>query len=101
MTIDTGEQDSYRKEEPSLFHMLREAKRRKQRTVHQIKTPESGTVHTSQEILKAFRDHLTTKYATINIDQDCKQKLLKHVTKRLPTAANEAYECPIIQGELQ
>jgi hypothetical protein len=40
MTLDTGEQDSYRKEEPSLFHLLREAKRRKQRTVHQLKTPE-------------------------------------------------------------
>jgi hypothetical protein len=101
MTRDTGEQDSYKKEEPSLFHLLREAKRRKQRTVHQIKIPESGTVHISQEILKAFRNHFTTKYATITIDQDCKQELLKHVTKRMPTGANEAFECPITQGEIQ
>jgi hypothetical protein len=72
---------SYRKEEPSHFHLLREAKRRKQHTVHQITTSASGTLHTSQEILKAFGEHFTTKYDTFTIDQDCKQKLLKHVTK--------------------
>jgi hypothetical protein len=40
MMLDTGETDCYGKEEPSLYHLLRMDKRRKQRMIH-ICTPES------------------------------------------------------------
>jgi hypothetical protein len=99
MTLDTGVEDRYGEEEPSLFHLLRAAKRR-ERTVHQIHTPDAGTVNISHGILEVFRDHITSKYATIPIDQDCKLTLFQQVIKRVSPAANEAFECPITHGEL-
>jgi hypothetical protein len=63
---------TYGKEEPSLPRLLREAKIRKQRTIHQMYTLESGTIQTSLGILQAFHEHFAAKYDTILTP--CKQK---------------------------
>jgi hypothetical protein len=100
MTLDTGVEDRYGEEEPSLFHLIRAAKRRTQRTIQQIYTSDAGMVHTSPDILRGFRDYFTSKYAAIPSEQESTMIILQHVTQQVPRAASVAFECPITQGEL-
>jgi hypothetical protein len=99
LTLDTGAEDRFG-DEPSLFHLLRTAKSRQQRTVRHIELPDANTVHTSPAILRGFPEYFTAKYAAIPSDPAGTRRILQHVRKRLPAEANMAFECPITYGEL-
>jgi hypothetical protein len=100
LTLDTGAEDRYGDEEPSLFHLLRVTKRRTQRTIHTFATPDDGILSTTPAILRHFRNHITSKYVVIPTDQVSKRWILQHITKRVPAEANEAFECEVTHGEL-
>jgi exonuclease III len=99
-TMDAGTEDKYGDEEPSLYHLIRATKRRNQRSIHTIKTPEGEILSTTPAILRHFRTHFTSKYGTITTARVSKRWILQHVTKRIPEAANEAFECEVTLGEL-
>jgi hypothetical protein len=100
MMLDTGETDCYGEEEPSLYHMLRMDKRRKESTIHQIYTPETKIMTTIKGILHTSYKHYVTKYDTLPTCPDSTDTLLGHIHEKLPEAAKDAFECPITEGEI-
>jgi hypothetical protein len=100
MILDTGEQDSYRKKiSPSSICCV------KRRGGNNVSSINLKALHQEEYIpRKKYLTHFETTLlpnttplpSTMTL-----KKLLKHVTKRIPTAANEAFDCPIQQEELQ
>jgi hypothetical protein len=68
--LDTDEQDRGVGETPSLYHVLRQKKRREFLMVNEIRGME-GNLQTSPRVMVlTFKDFMTTKYTTITIDND-------------------------------
>jgi hypothetical protein len=97
--IESGPASQHTKEEPTLFHIIREQKRKLQRAVHSL-TLENGETVTSREMLRAFRTHFSTKYDTIPHDATSTTFLTSQIDARIQAAAKDALAQPITMGEL-
>jgi hypothetical protein len=98
MMLDTGEDDCFDKSHNYTiwYRWTKEGNR----TIHQIYTPESGTITTTKGILHTFYKHYVTKYDTLLTCPDSTDTILGHIHEKLPEAAKDAFECPITEGEI-
>jgi exonuclease III len=100
LLLGTEEQDRSVGETPTLYHALRQKKRKKTQMVKEIRDVE-GTLQTSPTaIVRTFKDFFETKYNTIITDNDSIQRIARGIGKKVPPEANTAFESPISMEEL-
>jgi hypothetical protein len=97
--IDSGPASQHTKEEPTLFNIIREEKRKLQRAVRFL-TLENGETVTSRDVLRAFRTRFITKYDTIPQDATSTTFLTSQIDARIQAAAKDALAQLLTMGEL-
>jgi hypothetical protein len=100
MWVDCAEQDRHEREEPSLYHIIKERGRKIQRTAHMIHDKTGTPQKASRDILRVFADHFKSKYDTIEVDGGSLERIMECNMLMIPDAANLALEEPITLGEL-
>jgi hypothetical protein len=87
-------------EEPSLFHVLKTRRRRKNRLIWQIQDS-NGTIYTRyQDIARTFVKHLDHKFGPIAVVTQSLTILLNHVPPACPTTYVEHLEQTITLDEV-
>lgn len=93
--------DNVAQERASLFHVVREIRRGKQKIINHL-TDERGVVHEEQSDIKRYVErYFTDLYAAQNVDFDAGEELLSNVPTTLNPADNEELLEHITQEELE
>jgi hypothetical protein len=86
--LDTEDKDRITGENLTIHQYVKTRKRRTMRTITHV-IDENGTVKRAQrEVMNIFMEHMTRRYASIPIDERCKQKLVSCGMNTLPIAEN-------------
>jgi hypothetical protein len=86
-------------EEPSLFHIIKMAKRRETREICHLQD-QHGNIVTRQDILINFLTHLRQKYQLIDVDNACITKLQEVIPYTCSTKYSYQLEQPITTEEI-
>jgi hypothetical protein len=100
LMLDTEAEDKMEGEEPTLFHILKQHKRREAREIRMVKGPQGNTYTLPQDIQNIFVSHLTQKYGPIEVDETRIAITKDAIPKTCPTLYAEQLERPIIYDEI-
>jgi len=98
--LDNNAQDKMDDEEPSIFHILKMAKRRETRVILQVLDMQGNDVSGHRNVLNTFATHLRQIYEPTEIDQTCVTRLQGVIPLTCPTKYADLLEQPITIEEL-
>jgi len=97
--LNTAEQDRI-EETPSLDHLIKNRKMQENRMISTIHDDNGVTQGTSPAILKAFTTHFQKAFQSIDVKEDCMEKVLQHGIRPIPPEINSTLTETITVGEL-
>jgi hypothetical protein len=96
--LDNDNKDILEGEEPSLFHIIKMAKRRETREMRHVQDQNGNIV--TKDILITFLTHLRQKYQIVEVDNACITKLQAGIPYTCSTKYSYQLEQPITTDEI-
>ena len=100
MMLNTAEQDRIDGETPSLQHLIKSRKRQENRMIRTIRDDNGVTQETSPTMLKAFTTYYCNAFRSIDVQEDCMEKVLQHGIRPITPEMNSTLTEPITVDEL-
>jgi hypothetical protein len=98
--LGSEEKDQCEQEQPSIYHMVRQWKRKRSNQMGSIRDGD-GIVHTEgRRILRVFTEIIENKFREIRINRTAMQKILESVDQRVTSEENKRLAAPITREEL-
>jgi hypothetical protein len=98
--LDQNDGDLLRDEQLSLFHLLRQKKRRAQRRVTILKTDRDEEISNDREICDVFADHYARHFDSLHADPDSVDSFVKGIQEEAGERDLSCLDQPITEDEL-